>query len=124
MKQKTRSRLLSFYFGSIDEKERLLVERELLIDSEYLVEFLDLKRALEEAREIPQYPSNTLWHKLQLQMPSKKKLFLSLGFSLAACIALLTIAFETTWNVEKGKNYPTEVLFDSSSELPASSRVL
>ena len=124
MKQRIKSLLLPFYFGSIDEKERFLVERELLSDAEYFVDYLDLKRNIEAAREIPQYPSKTLWHKLRPQMQPKRKVILSLGFSLAACLVVFAIFFHTGWEMGNGKKHQEEILFDSSSELPANSYVL
>jgi hypothetical protein len=36
MNQKIKSLLLPFHFGSIEDKDRMLVERELLTDSEIL----------------------------------------------------------------------------------------
>ena len=46
MTSKIQRLLLPFYFGAIKEDERLLVEKELLTDSEILVDYLDLKRTL------------------------------------------------------------------------------
>ncbi len=61
MKSKIKSLLLSFHFGSIEDSDRIWVERELLTHPDVLVDFLDLKRSLELTEPIPSGPETRLW---------------------------------------------------------------
>ena len=123
LNSKIKDLLLPFYFGSIAETERIKVERELLTDTEVLVDFLDLKRSLEAAETIPNGPSVNLWTKLSQHSKFQKKAIwtLSFGAGLAAAIALVFV-FNKTSDFSKTKGQ--EILFDSSSELPVNSSVL
>lgn len=124
--EKNQNLLRSFYFGSLSEPERLQVERELLCDNEVLVEYLDLKRQLEAAEILPQTPSPQLWQRLSIQWDKKKVWVFSLGLALAASLALLFVfKFQpSTGPTLDPSPVPTEILFDSSAELPVSSHVL
>ena len=126
MKKQIRDLLLPFYFGSIDDQSRLIIEREMLSDSEVLVEYFDLKRVIESAESIPQSPSVKLWHKLQLQLNPKKKIILSwsIGLALAASLAFFSFNLLRTTKVEAPSVGQKEILFDSGSELLGSSNVL
>lgn len=124
MNLKLKKLLIPFYFGSIEDGNRLLVERELLTDAEMLIDYLDLKRKLEAAVELPQAPSLTLWNKLQEQIePRKKMIFsISLGTLLVASIVLFFV-FKSE-QIDQSPSMRAEILFDSNSEHPASSIVL
>lgn len=117
--------LLPFYFGSVSEKERLLMEQQLLIDSEVLVEYLDLKRNLESAESFKPAPSVNLRAKL-LQHPlfNRKKVW---WWSLAAAAVVVLIILVNIKQPasQKGPAVTTsENLIDTNSELPVSSGVL
>lgn len=122
----TKKLLLPFYFGSVSEAERLHVEHDLLVDPEILTDYLDLKREIESANLAALVPSKSLWEKLKPKTQKQKRFYLSLSLG-AAVAAGLVIIF-----IFKSRPTPTDfvqpsaskVLFDSSSELPASSGVL
>lgn len=127
MNQKIKSLLLSFHFGAIEDKDRTLVERELLTDSEVLVDYLDLKRNLESAESIPQAPSRSVWLKLQMQVQAKKKIIIPISFGAAVAASVLAafIFFHQPSQEIKTQNQSTEeILFDTRTELPANSSVL
>lgn len=127
MKVKIKSLLLPFYFGSIKDNERTLVERELLIDTEVLVDYLDLKRSLESAEIFPEVPSPALWLSLQDRAKTKRKFIISVSFGAAAAIVALITFFALKQNPVQSNIQETEtqeVLFDSRNELSASSSVL
>jgi hypothetical protein len=129
MKQKIQSLLLPFYFGSINSEQRTVVERELLVDTEFLIDYLDLKREIEFAEPIPNGPSVALWSSLQrkMQMQTSRKYVWTFGIGIAAVAAALIFVFifRPTAEIE---SYPRttglKILFDANSELPASSNVL
>ncbi len=118
--------LLSFYFGSLNEDERLHMERELLTDAEVLTDYLDLKRELEAVDLATKAPSSSLWEKLKPKTQREKRLYLSisLGAAVAAGIAIIFVLQLQTKPTEFIQPPISNVLFDSSSELPASSGVL
>lgn len=127
MNQNIKSLLLPFHFGSIEDKDRMLVERELLTDSEILVDYLDLKRGLESAESVPQNPSKLVWARLQARAQAKKKFIIPISFGAAVAASVLAafIFFhrpsqETNQQVQSGE----EILFDTRTELPANSSVL
>ncbi|MBK9322705.1 MAG: hypothetical protein IPM97_07125 [Bdellovibrionaceae bacterium] len=127
MNQNIKSLLLPFHFGSIEDKDRTLVERELLTDSEILVDYLDLKRTLESAELLPHTPSKSVWLKLQERVQAKNKFIIpiSFGAAIAASILAAFIFFhkpsqETKSTTQLGE----EILFDTRTELPANSSVL
>jgi hypothetical protein len=87
-------RLLQFHFGSIDDHSRLALERELLSDTETLLDYLDLKRSLEAAVPIPQHPPERLWRRLSARLEGRSKvLTLSFGLALAASLLLCLFLF-------------------------------
>jgi hypothetical protein len=118
--------MLSFYFGSVNEEERLLIERELLTDSEVLVDYLDIKRKLEAANILDSQPSQSLWHKMKPKNPVQRKVWISfsVGAAVAAGLVLFFIFQTAPDQIEMPQPSAHRVLFDSSSELPASSGVL
>jgi hypothetical protein len=117
---KTHELLIPFYFGSLEEENRLAVERDLLEDPEILVEYLDLKRSIEAAQTVPQMPSQKLWGRLEKNLTTKKKWLYSLSLGAAIAAALLLFFYAKP----ESQNHATEILFDASPELPASSGVL
>jgi hypothetical protein len=120
-------KLLSFYFGALEEEQRLLVERELLTDSEILVDYLDLKRKLESAQEVPQVPSQKLWLQLREKLEPRKKMIFSLSLvaAIAASVLLFSIFVYKSKSADLGPSHrANEILFDSNRELPESSNVL
>lgn len=120
-----RSLLLPFYFGSVNDQERLLIERELLLDSEILVDYFDLKRKIEAAQEIPQLPSPRVWQRLSLQIKPRKGLILSVGLGLAASFIIMAMIFLKTKPLEViPSEAQGEILFDTRGELPANFNVL
>jgi hypothetical protein len=127
LSQDIKSLLLPFHFGSIEDKDRIYVERELLTDSEVLVDYLDLKRSLESAELVPQAPSPSVGFKLQQQVQAKKRFIISISFGaavaasvLAAFIFLKQTSQETRPQIQSSE----EILFDTRTELPANSGVL
>lgn len=117
--------LLSFYFGSVSDEDRLKVERDLLTDPEVLVNYLDLKREVEGAAKVPQMPSPFVWQRLQSKVvvSRRAKISLVVGIGVAAVVAALVIflrlGVETTPSLN-GKS----ILFDSGSEQFGHSNVL
>ena len=118
--------LLPFYFGSLTEEDRLRVERELLTDTETLVDYLDLKRSFESSALAIFSPSPSLWQRLKPKTARQKRMYISLavGSALAATLAAILL-FKSQPQISEDLRPPmTEILFDSSSELPASTVVL
>ncbi len=124
MNQETR--LLSFHFGAIEEEERLAIERELLVDSERLLDYFDLKRQLEAAGAVPSGPSSALWGRLVPHAVRHRRVLIS--FSVGAAIAAGIAAHLLLQPNRELNNYEppkiNRVLFDASAELPASAGVL
>lgn len=124
--------LLAFYFGTLGEQELLRLERELLLDSELLVDYLDLKRKLEAAEEIPRQPSAAVWRRLSARLSPRKRFLLSVSAGVAVAASLVFLAFllfkshtlETSPLHDGPATSGGAILFDSSAELPASSSVL
>jgi hypothetical protein len=126
MNAKIKSLLLPFYFGSIADSERTLIERELLLDSETLVDYLDLKRSIEAAEHFPLAPSASLFSKLQEIIKPKRRFFISLSLG-AVAAGVLLIFFVLKPKTIDPKNIdqaPEEILFNLRDELPANSNVL
>ncbi len=113
--------LENFYFGALEESDRLKIEQELLTDTETLVEYLDLKRKIEFAKEIPAMPSPSLWRRLQAEIKPRRKLILSLSLAAGLAASVLIAAMFLS---NKTETTSTPLLFDSTSELSASSNVL
>ncbi len=124
MMPESHSQLLPFLLGAVEEGERLEIERRLLTDEETLVDYLDLKRKMEAAREFPRTPSKQLWQKLSapLATPAKRRLTFSIGGALAA--SLLAFWLVSTKPKAQTPALTHSLLFDSSRELPVSSNVL
>ena len=91
MISRTRKMLLPFYFGSVSDEDRLIVERELLIDSEVLTDYLDLKRELEVASLSSHEPSASLWQRLKPKTQKQKRVLFS--FSVGAAVAAGLLIF-------------------------------
>ncbi len=118
-------KLLSFYFGSTSEDDRYRIEQDLLTDPEALLNYLDLKRKIEQAELVPQVPSQKLWSRLRPQTISKRGKLISLGFGLAmaASIAFFSISrFKEPQNTDSGEKR-SQILFDSNFEQPTGSSV-
>jgi hypothetical protein len=126
MKLNIRDLLLPFYFGSVNEEERLFIEREMLSDTEVLVDYLDLKRQVEAATPLATQPSPHLWERLRPKTPAQRRAWLSLsiGAALATGLAFFFLLHSTTQITEINQPSINRAIFDSSSELPASSSVL
>lgn len=126
MNNQLKELLLPFYFGSLNETERVFVERELLSDVEVLVRYLDLKREVESAALLESQPSQKLWAKLRFGKPtSKKALFsLSLGVAAAAALAFILMSDFLVKGQDLAQPDVQGILFDNSSEHSVSSTVL
>ena len=86
----TKETLMKFYFGSLEETQRLHIEKEMLKDPEILLDYLDLKRELEAAAIVPQQPSPFLWKRLA--PAQKKKVWI---FTVATGLAAAAAAFRS-----------------------------
>lgn len=120
MNSKNKSLLLPFYFGSVQEEERIKVERELLTDPELLLDYLDLKRKIEVAESIPTQVSNNVWLNLKYKMQAKKKFYwpMALGLVTAAVLAIWIVVDKPAKNPDQQPEVQqTSFLIDSSSEL-------
>ena len=125
MKSLNHERLLPFYFGAVEEAERLEVERLLLTDVELLLNYLDLKRQIESAAEIPKGPSPRLWQRLKRPVLARPRLLaFTVGLALVASFVLVTMMFFKPALNPRARTMPDKILFDSSSELSATSNVL
>ena len=127
MNAKVKSLLLPFYFGSIKDDERTIIERELLTDSEILLDYLDIKRTIEHAELIPNSPSLEVWKNMRLKSASRRKLFLTLSLGAAAALVMVvTLVLFKKQLPEPVLEAPVrnEILFDSMSEPYSSSNVL
>ncbi len=124
MNQKTR--LLCFHFGAIEDEERLEIERELLVDSERLLDYFDLKRQLETASAVPSGPSSALWGRLIPHARRHRRVLIS--FSVGAAIAAgIAVHLFLQPSRELNDCQPPKInrlLFDAGAELPASTGVL
>lgn len=117
--------LLSFYFGSVSDEDRLKIEREMLTDPEVLLDYLDLKREVEGAATVPQTPSPLVWQRLQSKtvISKRTKISLMIGLGVAAAIAALVVFLNQ--NVEPVPSLNGKaILFDSGSEQFGHSNVL
>jgi hypothetical protein len=123
--------LKNFYFGSINEDDRLKIERELLSDSERLLDYLDLKRQIEATALLPMKPSNQVWQRLQTDPRLRRRAVVSAWIGVAAVAATLVFIFLMNYQNSASTKLeePThisvdQVLFDSSREQSASLGVL
>ena len=123
MKAPTKNSLMEFYFGTLEESQRLQIEKELLQDPEVLLDYLDLKRKLEDAATVPQKPSPFLWRRLQ--PVTKRKTFYAAAIAGLAVAGFACLYIFTTPKVE---NTPlisdNGILFDSGAEHSITSDVL
>lgn len=122
----TKKLLLPFHLGSVNEEERLHIEQKILTDSEVLTDYLDLKREFEAASLAVTVPTNSLWENLTSKAQKQKRFYLSLslGAAIAAGFAVIFILQTRSKPSDLIQPSASKVLFDSSSELPASSGVL
>jgi hypothetical protein len=121
-----RDELLRFYFGSIEDSTRLRVERDLLMDSELLVNYFDLKRKLEAAADVPTMPSWSVWQRLQRHVkerPAPNRI-LAFGLGVAASVIFLVVTLASFFPVSEIERRAPQILIDVNSELPVSSNVL
>lgn len=116
-------RLTSFYFGALDEKDRLDVERELLSDPELLLDYLELKRSVEAAAPVPQTPSASFRRRLQAALPPRRRRVLQWAAGAAAALLLLWSAFHFS-DHETDEPFRNGVLFDRGGEHSPVSNVL
>jgi hypothetical protein len=123
--------LLPFYFGAIDDNERLKFEQQMLVDPEVLLDYLDLKRRIEGAAAVPQKPSPALWNRLvpKVRLSRKSKITLALGFAvaMAASIVVAFLILQKTASIDSSTSAGIQghsILFDSDSEQFAHSNVL
>ena len=123
----TTDNLLPFYFGSIDDQERLKIEQKMLVDPEVLLDYLDLKRQMESAALVPQQPSRALWNRLQPKLSRRSRITIALGFAVAVA-ASIVLAFlilqKPAANETSGATMGEKILFDSDSEHFSHSNVL
>lgn len=129
MKSENRSILVPFYFGAIEDSARLTVERELLTDSELLVDYLDLKRELEAAFAVPEGPSAALWERLRPRTRAARRRLAvaAIGVALAAGVALCFEVAHPARSARPRAASPAPAatgVLDSSGELSADSGVL
>lgn len=122
MNTQTRDSLAEFYFGGLHESQRLEIEKQLLLDQELLLDYLDLKREIEGAVTVPQHASPFLWRRLQPLTRVKKWQWAGM----AALVAAGVIGFYVLTNSHDPSVSPVRsgILFDSGAELSQSSAVL
>jgi hypothetical protein len=121
MKLESAEALLPFYFGTVDETERLRVERTLLEDPEALIDYLDLKRKLEAAMEVPVAPSAALWAGLSERLrrtPRSTWIVWGAGLAAAACLAVALGQgwFRSTRHGTGGVGLEKGILLESSPD--------
>ena len=118
--------LLPFYFGSINDQDRLAIEQEMLCNEELLVDYFDLKRTIEIASSVPQLPSPSVFISLKALLPKHKKTWinLSIGAAIAASILLFYTFKITDETYELKSPSAHRKIYDSSSELFLNSTVL
>jgi ferric-dicitrate binding protein FerR (iron transport regulator) len=135
--------LLSFYLGADSESERLRTERLLLADPEALLAYFELKRQIEKAKHLELQPSAALWARLEratsptYTIKSRRTTWaVALGGAVAACAAFIVLTQlssiqKATRQGPQQSYHPSfeathydKVIFDSNSELSASSNVL
>ena len=122
MTSKIHNLLVPFYFGTVKESDRLFVEKELLTDAEALVDYLDLKRQMEEAEAVPSL-SPKIWSRLQRRLQPRRQVIFGFSIGMAVLASLILISLYL-------KPAPTtapqhqDLLFDSNSELSTNSGVL
>jgi hypothetical protein len=123
LKAPTKNSLVEFYFGTLADSQRLQIEKELLQDPEMLLDYLDLKRKLEDAAQVPQHPSPFLWRRLQ-PATKKKTLYVTVAASLAVATFACLYIFSTPKVENTSLISDTGILFDSGAEHSITSDVL
>lgn len=123
---KKNDRLLEFYFGSLEESARLQIERELLEDQEVLLDFLDLKRRIESADEIPSKPSTLVHSRILLSVKKNRKPWTyAMGTAVAAALIVAFSFLLKPAKVEVSQEkIHQQILFDSGAEHFSSSSVM
>lgn len=127
MKPDIRDRLVPFYFGAIQDEERLSLERALLTETDILVDYLDLKREIEGAGLVPAGPSPALLRRLSerlARMPRRRIIAVSLGLAAAASIAVCLFALSRPAPGSARGASKDGVLFDPGRELSDQGGVL
>ena len=119
-----RESLLPFYFGTLHEAERLELERDMLIDPALLLDFLDLKRELEGAPEVPSAPSPQVWHRLSARLPKSRPARLAWAAGLTALAAAAWVFFAQPRPTRAPVAPEHGILFDSGREQFSHSNVL
>ena len=122
MKTQTRNSLVEFYFGTMEETRRLQIEKELLLDPEMLLDYLDLKRELESAAPVPHGPSPFLWRRLQ-PLTKKRKWQLA-GFTALIAASFACLYIFASYKGQSSTPNNSGLLFDSSPEHSFASDVL
>ncbi|MGZ3634178.1 MAG: hypothetical protein ACXVB1_07680 [Pseudobdellovibrionaceae bacterium] len=123
MKNQTKNSLVEFYFGTVENSQRLRIEKDLLLDPEMLLDYLDIKREIENATLIPQQPSPLLWRRLQPSL-KKKSFYITVAAGLVAA-TLACFYFIHTSKVEDNLLISDSgILFDSGAEHSVTSDVL
>lgn len=123
---KKNERLLEFYFGGLEEPIRLQIERELLEDSEVLLDFLDLKRRVESAATIPATPSSFTKSKILTVARKNRKPWIFATATAVAAALILAFSFLLTPNKVEDSLPKTQhpILFDSGAEHFSASSVM
>ena len=125
----TNNKLLPFYFGSIDDQDRLELEKQMLLDPEVLLDYLDLKRRIESAAPVPQEPSPAVWQRLRpkARLSRRSRITIALGFAVAVAASIVFAFLILQKPAATGVSAPTigeKILFDSDSEHFEHSNVL
>lgn len=117
-------RLIHFYFGAIEADARLSVERDLLSDPEFLLDYFDLKRQIEAAEAVPEFSAEGVLIRLRNRIrPPRRLVLASLVGALAASFLLVWYFGMLKPVLQTGVDGPKKTLFDARGELSASSGV-
>ncbi|MNJ96718.1 hypothetical protein D3C87_144490 [compost metagenome] len=123
MKDRNKNSLVEFYFGTLEDSQRLQIEKDLLLDPEMLLDYLDIKREIENAALIPQQPSPFLWRRLQ-PLVKKKSFYLTVAAGLIAASLACFYLIHTSKVEENSLINDSGILFDSGAEHSFTSDVL
>jgi hypothetical protein len=114
---------VEFYFGNLEDSRRLQIEKGLLQDPELLLDYLDIKREIEDAALIPQQPSPFLWRRLQPLVKKRTFYVTAVAGLIAATLVCMYIIYSS--NVENTSLISDSgILFDSGAEHSITSDVL
>lgn len=128
----SRRRLIPFYFGAIESKERLSLERDLLSDPELLLDYFELKREIESAEAIPAFSSEAVFARLVKRIESPRTMAFGTLVGAIAASVLLAWYFGVLPGVQnsaillqgqKESGSQKALFFDASGELSHSSGV-